>query len=107
MSFGFPFLCERVMKQRDAGEVPADRITDVLYRDLVGEPIGTVDALYRRFGRSLSAEAEARMRAFLAERRHAKRGEHEYAFESTGLDRDAERRKYAAYLARYGIPAEV
>jgi hypothetical protein len=107
MSFGFPFLCERVMKQRDAGELPAERITDVLYRDLVREPIATLDALYRRLGRSLSAEAEARMRTFLEDRRHAKRSPHEYAFESTGLDRATERAKYAAYLERYGIPAEV
>jgi hypothetical protein len=107
MSFGFPFLCERVMKQRDAGEVPAERITDVLYRDLVREPIATLDALYRRLGRSLSAVAEAHMRAFLEDRRHAQRGAHEYAFESTGLDRATERAKYAAYLERYGIPAEV
>jgi hypothetical protein len=107
MSFGFPFLCERVMKQRDGGEVPADRIDDVLYRDLVKEPLATVDALYRRQGRALSADAEARMRAFLAGRPQAKRGGHEYAFETTGLDRDAERKKYAAYLARHGIPAEV
>jgi hypothetical protein len=107
MSFGFPFLCERMMKQRDAGEVPADQITDVRYRDLVAEPLATVAALYRRLGRTLSAEAEARMRAFLAERRHQKRGGHEYAFETTGLDRETERAKYAAYLARYQIPSEV
>jgi len=50
MSFGFPFLCERVMKQRDAGEVPNERIADVLYRDLVRDPIGTVRALYARWG---------------------------------------------------------
>jgi hypothetical protein len=107
MSFGFPFLCERVMKQRDAGELPAERITDVRYRDLVADPLAAVDALYRSLGRTLSAEAEARMRSFLAERRHAKRGGHEYAFEATGLDRDGERAKYAAYLARYDVPAEV
>ena len=107
MSFGFPFLCERVMKQRDAGELPAGRIADVLYRDLVRDPIATVCGLYAGWGRALSPAAEARMRAFLEDRRHGKRGAHDYAFESTGLDRDAERQKYAAYLARYGIPAEV
>ena len=107
MSFGFPLLCERVMKQRDAGEVPEESIVDVLYRDLVRDPIASVDALYRRLGLSLSAEAEARMRAFLEQRRQAGRPAHEYAFETTGLDRAAERAKYAAYLERYGIPAEV
>jgi hypothetical protein len=45
------------------------------------------------------------MRTFLSDRQ--RRGGHEYAFETTGLDKDAERNKYAAYLARYGIPAEV
>jgi hypothetical protein len=107
MSFGFPFLCERVMKQRDAGELPGDRIADLSYRDLVRDPIGSVQALYAGWGRALSPEAERRMRVFLEDRRHAKRAAHDYAFETTGLDRDAERKKYAAYLARYRVPAEV
>ena len=107
MSFGFPFLCERVMKQRDAGELPAGRIDDVLYRDLVRDPLGSVRGLYARWGRALPVEAEARMRSYLADRRHAGRGAHDYAFETTGLERDAERKKYAAYLERYGVPAEV
>jgi hypothetical protein len=47
------------------------------------------------------------MRTFLEDRRHAARSAHEYAFETTGLDRHAERAKYAAYLERYGIPAEL
>jgi len=107
MSFGFPFLCERVMKQRDAGEVPGDRIHDVLYTELVRDPVGSVAALYARWGRRLAPEAEARMRSYLADRRHGRRGGHDYAFETTGLERDAERTKYAAYLARYVVPLEV
>jgi hypothetical protein len=107
MSLGFPFLCERVMKQRDAGELPEDRITDVLYGDLVREPLETVARLYAQLGLSLSAEAEARMRQFVEDRRHARRGGHEYAFETTGLERETERARYAAYLERYGIAAEV
>jgi hypothetical protein len=47
------------------------------------------------------------MEAFLADGRHARRALHDYAFETTGLDRAAERAKYAAYLARHGVPAEV
>jgi hypothetical protein len=107
MAFGFPYLCQRVMQQRDAGEVPNERIQDVRYRDLVRDPIGSVRGLYAGWGRALSAEAEARMRRFLADRRHTRRGAHEYAFETTGLDRAAERAKYAAYLARYSVPEEV
>ena len=47
------------------------------------------------------------MRVFLEDRRHTRRAAHDYAFETTGLDRDAERTKYAAYLERYGVPPEV
>ena len=47
------------------------------------------------------------MQRFLADRRHDRRRGHEYAFETTGLDRAAERGRYAAYLERYGISAEV
>ena len=106
MSFGFPFLCERVMQQRDTGELPNERIHDVLYHDLTQAPIESVRKLYAGFGRALAPAAEARMRAFLEGRRHGKRGTHDYAFESTGLDRDTERQKYTAYLERYGVPAE-
>jgi hypothetical protein len=107
MSLGFPFLCERVMKQRDRAELPGERITDVLYNDLVREPVETVARLYAQLGLNLSAEAETRMRRFVADRRHATRAGHEYAFETTGLDRASERARYAAYMARYGIDAEV
>jgi hypothetical protein len=107
MALGFPFLCERMMKQRQEGELPEGRITDVLYTDLAREPLATVAQLYAQLGLSLSAEAEARMRRFLADRRQATRGGHEYAFETTGLDRGAERGRYAAYMSRYGIDPEV
>jgi hypothetical protein len=107
MALGFPFLCERMMKQRDAGALPAERIADVRYADLVRAPLETVDRLYQRLGLSLPAEAEARMRRYLADRRQDRRSGHEYAFETTGLDREAERTRYTAYLERYGIPAEV
>jgi hypothetical protein len=106
MSFGFPFLCERVMKQREAGELPEDRVADLLYRDLVRDPIGSVRGLYARWGRTLSTAAEQRMQAFLGDRRHTKRATHDYAFETTGLDPEAERKKYAAYLERYGVSRE-
>jgi Sulfotransferase family len=106
MSFGFPFLCERVMKQRDAGEVPNERISDLRYADLVRDPIASVRSLYARWGRTLPAEAETRMRRLLEGRRQTRRGAHEYAFETTGLDRETERAKYAPYLERYGVVAE-
>jgi hypothetical protein len=54
----------------------------------------------------LRPEAESRMRAYLAAKPKDKHGAHRYSFESTGRDRDSERRRFAAYQARFGVPSE-
>ena len=105
MSFGFPLLCERVMKQRDAGEVPASASGPPLPRPGARPGRERARAL-RRLGPHALRRGRAAHAQLLEQRRHGQRGAHEYAFETTGLDRDGERRKYAAYLERYGVPAE-
>jgi hypothetical protein len=72
----------------------------------VGDEIGTIRRIYERFGLALSAEAEARMRRFLAENPRDKHGAHRYDLAAAGLDRARERRRYAAYQERFGIPSE-
>jgi hypothetical protein len=82
------------------------QFADLRYADLLRDPIAAIAALYERLGRSLSAEAEARMRAWLAARPQGRHGAHRYAFEDTGFDRAAERRRFADYQRRYGVPSE-
>lgn len=109
------FLCMGVEIQmngvtavRDGGELPGDQISDVVYADLVADPIGTVARLYDSWGRELSAEAEARLKAYV-DARHVQRGpsEHRYRFEDTGLDLAEHRALVAAYQERFGVPSEV
>lgn len=98
---------EMVMRQRDAGEIPAERIHDVRYRDLVDDPWRTIRALYDSLGLELSAGAEDRMRRYLAAKPQARHGAHRYAFADTGLDRERERARYREYQERYGVVSEV
>ena len=39
----------------EAGAVPARQIYHLLYKDLVGDTMGTLEAMYRHFGIDLSA----------------------------------------------------
>ena len=53
-----------------------------------------------------SAEAEARMRAYLDHKPKGRHGAHKYDFEHTGFDVDEEKRRFADYQARYDVPSE-
>lgn len=107
IAFGFAHLLDGVMAARAAGELPADRIGDVRYADLVADPIGTVRRLYGGWGLPLARDVEERMRARLGAMRHGTRTPHRYRFEDTGLDLDEQRARFAAYLERYGVEREV
>ena len=97
-----------VTKERDSGSLPAERISDVVYRDLVADPVGTVARLYEGWGRTLSAEARSRIEAYVAARHeHRGTGEHHYRFEDTGLDLAEHRALVADYQERFGVPSEV
>jgi hypothetical protein len=104
---GTAAVLERVMRQREEGRLAADRIIDVRYADLVGDPWRTIRAVYDRLARTLTTEAETRMRAYLAAKPKDRSGAHAYSFADTGLDRDQVRGRFAAYMARYDVPEEV
>jgi hypothetical protein len=91
------------MRVRDAARLGDDRIYDLHFHRFLGNEIATLHEIYERFGMQLSPEAETRMRRYLAA--HPKGG-HQYQLGDAGLDTAAERRRYAAYVERYAIPAE-
>jgi hypothetical protein len=99
-------LVERMIALRESGRVDPRQFCDVRYADLVRDPIPTIAGIYEHFGIALTAEAERRMRAYLASKPKGKHGEHRYEFEHTGLDLAAERERFRPYLERYGLPSE-
>src|SRR5262249_54732862 len=83
------FLAEglgRAPAFRGAGTLPEGQVQDLPFADFVRDPIGRIGAIYRHLGRTLSAEAAARMRRFLAENPGDRHGAHRYRFADTGLD---------------------
>jgi hypothetical protein len=91
------------LRARDAIPARASRFYDVRYDDLLRDPIGTVRAIYRHYGRALTPAAESAMRQYLHENPKDKHGRHEYSLEQFGLDTERERARYAAYRERFGV----
>lgn len=97
---------ERTMRLRAARALPATQVFDVHFPVFMADPIGTVGRIYAHFGLTLGAEAETRMRRFLAENPADKHGAHAYTLAAAGLDVATERRRYAAYQEHFGVASE-
>jgi hypothetical protein len=116
MCMGMELQMNDVTKERDAGGLPLEQISDVVYRDLIADPVATVQRLYEGWGLEISDEFDRRLRAYV-EARHAPRHDadaeqtavtktHDYRFADTGLDLAEHRALVADYQARFGVPSE-
>ena len=104
---GTAIAMDLVMQWRSDGTLPDDRIIDVRFDQLVGDPWQTLRAVYERIGSALTVDAEQCMRAYLGARPRDRHGRHAYEFADTGLDLDQTRARFAAYQAEYAIPSEL
>ena len=100
-------MLDQSMRLRDTGGVAPEQIYDVRYSDFLAHPIAAVSGVYDHFGLELSAEAESRMRAYLAAKPKDRHGTHRWRLEETGIDVEAARERFAPYRDRFGVPTEV
>jgi hypothetical protein len=107
LGFGLGFLMDEVTEVRDSGALPDDRITDVVYEDLVADPVAVVHDLYAEWDREVTPAHDDLLRAYVAERHDARGPTHDYRFEDTGLDLGEHRERLSSYQTRFGVPSEV
>jgi hypothetical protein len=79
-----------------------DAFHDVSYRAFVADPVAATAGLYDRFDLPLTADAEAAMRAHVADSPQGKHGGHAYTLADFGLHEAEVRERFAAYLDRFG-----
>ena len=79
---------------------------DFSFAELVADPIAAIGRMYERFGCELSAEAERRMRAWLAANPQGKHGGHAYTLAEFGLDEGEIAERFARYTARFEVAPE-
>lgn len=94
---------DRFVDLIDAGRLDPARLTHSRHVDFLDDPIGVVRGLYEHFGWELTAEAEARMVAYLADHSEGAAGGHRYDLASFGLDADELRGRFARYAERFGV----
>ena len=81
-------------------------IFHIHYRNLVGDPLGTVTALYRHFGRALDPHAAARIGRLVAAKPNGGYGTRRSGLDEYGRDPTLERARYARYMQRFEIRPE-
>ena len=94
---------ERLMAVR--GRAAPGSFLDVLYQDVMEDPLKEVRRVYDFIGLELSPETEQSMRQWLATHGQTKHGVHSYQLEDFGLDRARLDPYFEAYRERFGVPA--
>ena len=84
-----------------------NRVFHLKYKRLARDPMAAIAALYQHFGLPLGAEAQSRMKFFVAAQ---SRGEgyvrNTYNLALYGLNREQERRRYHDYLSFFRVESE-
>lgn len=78
-------------------------IYDILYADMMRDPIGEMKKLYAHFDEPFTAEVEASMQAFMANNQQGKHGKHHYTLEEFGLTKEGVRAHFRDYSEKYGL----
>ena len=84
---------------------PEFPIVDVLYDDLVSDPVATVRSIYAGTGASLTDDAAAAMAAYVQANPKGKHGAHRYDLADFGLDDGEVIERFGPYADRYGVSA--
>jgi hypothetical protein len=97
---------DRSVNARKSGIVPASQVVDVQYQSFAADPITTIGAAYDRLGLAFTANAESKMRNYLAAQPAHEHGGHHYKFADTGLDEKLLRERAARYQEYFDVPNE-
>ena len=106
MEATYQMFLDGAITQRADGSVPADRIVDSHFLDLMDDPVANLRGLYEQLGLDWPVGHDPRIREYLAAKPRAKHGTHTYTFESVGLDEAHVRASFANYVAHYDITEE-
>jgi hypothetical protein len=79
------------------------RFYDLHYNDLVADPVAAIADVHAHFGIPFDDETERRIAEFQDDNPQDKHGRHTYTPEQYGLSADLLRRRFAPYMARFGV----
>ena len=106
LPIGYAYVYRKEMEWRESGVLPDDRFVDVLFDDVVRDPVGTVRSVYDRLGWAFSSEVGSQIAGYAKRKPKGAHGAHRYSLAEVGLDAEAERERFAFYRERYGVREE-
>ncbi|HKT77754.1 MAG TPA: sulfotransferase [Sphingobium sp.] len=83
------------------------RFVDIVYADLIADPLAEVAKFYAHHGIAFTDEARASMQAHIADNRQGKFGVHTYDISETGLRVEEIRERFKFYTDCFDIPLDV
>lgn len=102
---GVGFLLEYMMGIYDEAVDQGGAIVNVLYRDLMDDPVAEVHRIYDEIGIGMTDDDDAAVATYLANRPKGKYGKHSYAIPDE-IDVDTFRERVTPYMDRFGVPVE-
>jgi hypothetical protein len=107
MCMGLEHVMDEVTAERDSGALPQEQISDVVYHDLIKEPVAAIETLYARWDLPLTEVFRHNLAAYLDARHTNRASHHDYSFSDTGLDLPTHRALVTPYQERFGVRSEV
>jgi len=92
---------DKFLNERD--RLSSQRICDVKYDQIYGDPIVAVRQIYDHFGWPLSRDAEQRMHALVASQAQRQSGNHRYDLSQFGSSPEEVLSAFAPYCQRFGF----
>lgn len=83
-----------------------DHFYDLHFRDVLADPVGSLQKAFDAFGLELSDRAIANMQAWIDAHPAGRHGAHAYTAEDFGLDPVDLSQRFADYRERFDVPAE-
>ncbi len=106
MEMTYKMFLESAIQARADGSVPADRVVDSHFVDLMADPVRALRSLYEQLDLEWPGGHEQVIREYLAAKPKDKHGAHAYSLPDVGLDPVSVRASFERYVSHYGITEE-
>ena len=106
MEMTYQLFLEGAIAAREDGSVPAERIVDSHFVDLMADPVSALRGLYEQLGLDWPDGHDQVIKQYLVDKPKGKHGVHSYSLQDVGLDPQSVRRTFANYVGHYGIAEE-
>jgi hypothetical protein len=106
MEMTYKMFLEGAIQARQDGSIPADRVVDSHFTDLMSDPVAAVRGLYEQLQLEWPQDHDQAIKEYLANKPKDKHGAHAYSLGDVGLDPVSVRRSFEPYVSHYGITEE-